>query len=892
MGPHYLEHFFAPRSIAVLGASSRQNSVGAVVFHNLVAGGFKGKLYPVNLKHARIQGKTAYKYLADIKDKVDLVVIATPASTVANILHQCGNAGVHAVVVLSAGFSETGDVGKKRQQEIVDIAHQYDIRIMGPNCLGLMRPLIGLNATFSHNIASPGQLALVSQSGALCTAMLDWAEGHNIGFSTMLSLGDVADVDFGDVLSYLALDPHTHSILLYIEGIRNARSFMSGLRIAARLKPVVIVKAGRYQQSERVAVSHTGALIGSDDVFQAAIRRAGAVQACTIKQLFSAAELLASRRYRVNGNRLAIITNGGGPGVMATDRAVEQGVEIASLDAQTLKKLNAKLPAHWSQGNPVDILGDADAERYRLAVDQCLQDANIDAVLVMLTPQAMTQATITAEAIVELARQYSKPILTCWMGERQVDEARALFAQNKIAHFDSPEASIEAFSYLANFQRNQQLLMQVPDPLYGRSEPDVAGARLIIEEALAENRKMLTDMEAMAVLKAFNVPVVSIMEASSANQALVMAESLGFPVVMKINSTDIIHKSDVSGVRLNINSASAVRTIFNELIETTREKRPDAEIKGVTLESMYQRTHSREIMIGVVRDPVFGPAISFGAGGTMVEIMSDKNVSLPPFNRFIAQRLIANARVSRLLGNFRNMPEINMRALENTLLRISEMVCELPHIVEMDLNPVIVDEQDVLVVDARIAIKRHSATAQPYSHMAIHPYPSYLVSQWQSADGHNVTIRPIRPEDAKIEQDFIRQLSPQAKYFRFMQTLHELTPAMLIRFTQIDYDQEMALIAVTSSNGEEIEVGVARYASNPDGKSCEFAIVISDEWHHKGLAYQMMSQLIAIARDRGYIAMEGEVLAHNKEMLTLAKKLGFKMLSSDDIGLMLVSLTL
>jgi acetyltransferase len=882
MGPHYLDRMFAPRSIAVFGASSRADSVGTLVFRNLRRGGFEGPVYPINIRHAKVQGRRAYKTLADIGKPVDLAVVATPAATVPDIIHQCGQAGVHVVVILSAGFAEAGSAGKKRQQEIIDTARQYGIRIIGPNCLGVMRPQLGLNATFGHNMARPGQLALVSQSGALCTAMLDWAEGHGIGFSAMVSLGDAADVDFGDLLTYLALDPQTHSILLYIEGIRDARSFMSGLRIAARLKPIVVLKSGRNGEGSKAAVSHTAALVGSDDVFAAAIERAGAVRVYTIKQLFSVAQLLAGRNYRIQGQRLAVITNGGGPGVMATDRVAETVIQMAELSTGTLDKLNAFLPEHWSHANPVDILGDADAERYRQAVEAVLVDPNVDGVLVMLTPQAMTRALQSAQAVIDAVQHSHKPVLTCWMGDRQVAHARKLLIENHIAHFDTPEASVEAFAFLAHYRNSQQLLMQVPDPLGKRSEPDINGARLIIEEALAEGRRKLSDMETMAVLKAFNVPAVNIMEADTASQALVMAESLGFPVAMKINSPDITHKSDVSGVRLNISNAAAVRDVFRELVDDTRKQFPDIVIRGVTIENMYQQANSREIMIGVIHDPVFGPAISFGAGGTMVEIMQDRVIALPPINRFIAQGIIAASRVHRLLGDYRNMPPVNMRELENVLLRISELVCEVPHIREMDINPLIVDEQGVRVVDARMIVDYPSAILRQYGHMAVHPYPRQLVSQWQTADGRRVTIRPIRPEDARIEQDFIRRLSPQSKYFRFMQALHELTPDMLIRFTQIDYDREMALIGVYDADGEEQEVGVARYVTNPDGHSCEFAIVIQDEWHHQGLAFELMTRLMAVARNRGLEEMMGEVLANNREMLKLAEKLGFRIESCDD----------
>jgi acetyltransferase len=766
------------------------------------------------------------------------------------------------------------------QKQLLEQARQYGMRIVGPNCLGILRPPSHLNTTFSNSSAMPGQMALVSQSGALCTALLDWAQNHNVGFSAIVSLGDAADVDFGDVLSYLALDPHTRSILLYVEGVRQSRAFISGLRIAARLKPVVVIKAGRHAEGSRAAVSHSGAIIGADDVFHAALRRAGAVRAYTIKQMFSAAEILSSRSGRVGGDRLAIVTNGGGPGVMAADRAVELGVTLAALGRQTLDALQQLLPAHWSQANPVDIRGDAGPQVYEQAVRLCCADPSVDGVLVMLTPQAMTRPLAAAEAVVAATAASDKPVLTCWMGEAQVSAARALFARHKIAHFDTPEASVEAFSYLARHRSNQQLLMQVPDPLGERSEPDAEGARLIVEEALAEDRALLTQMETRAVLRAFGVPITPCLLATSANEAMVMAESLGFPVVMKIDSPDITHKSDVSGVLINIQSARAVRTAYTELTTGVAKKRPDARLRGVTIEPMVQRPNSREVMIGVVRDPVFGPAISFGAGGTAVEVMRDRYVALPPLNQFIAQRMLAGTRINRLLGAFRGMPAVRRDALENVLLRVSELVCELPQLMELDINPLMVDDEGAIAVDARLTVAYQSPGARRYAHMAIHPYPGHLVRKSQLADGTDIVIRPIRPEDARIEQEFVRHLSPQSKYFRFMRTLQELTPEMLVRFTQIDYDQEMALIAVVQENAAEIEVGVARYAIEPDGISCEFAIVVADEWRHRGIGFKLMTQLMEIARARDLKNMEGEVLQANTEMQALAVKLGFSVSTS------------
>jgi len=889
MGPHYLDRLFSPDAIAVFGASDRPGSVGNIVFRNLRQGGYAGRLYAINPRHHKVQGRKAWPDIAAIGKKVDLAVIATPAASVPEIVRQCGEAGVHAVVVLSAGFGEAGGDGDRLQAELVEHGRRYGMRIVGPNCLGVMRPDNGLNATFSHNIAAPGHMALVSQSGALCTAVLDWAQQRGIGFSAMVSLGDAADVDFGDVLSYLALDPHTHSILLYVEGISDARGFISGLRIAARLKPVVVVKAGRHPAGSQAAHSHTGALVGSDQVFHAALRRAGAVRAYTVKQLFAAAELLASRDTRVQGNRLAIVTNGGGPGVMASDRVAEQQLQLAGLSDQSLATLNALLPAHWSHGNPVDILGDADPARYSGAVQACLQDPGVDGVLVMLTPQAMTESLAAAEAVVAAAADSPKPVLTCWMGGTQVARAHTLFTSRHIPHFDTPEASVEAFSYLASHHRNRQLLLQVPGPLGRRSEPDVEGARLIIEEVLAAGRHDLSLLETHAVLHAFGVPVVPCVAAADPGQALVAAENLGFPLAMKIDSPDISHKSDVAGVRLNVGSAAQVRQVFHELLEAARTRRPDARLSGVTLEPMYSRPNGRELLVGVVRDPVFGPAISVGAGGTMVEVIDDQSVSLPPLNRFIARQMIERTRAHRLLGEFRDKPAVDMAELENVLLRVSELVCELPHVLELDINPLIVDEQGVLAVDARMRVGYPPPGALPYAHMAIHPYPGQLMHREQLPDGSNLTIRPIRPEDARIEADFVRGLSPESKYFRFMRALQELTPEMLVRFTQIDYDLEMALIATVQQDGEESEVGVARYATNPDGFSCEFAIVISDQWHHRGLGLRLMKQLMSIARERGLQLMEGEVLANNHNMLALAASLGFEIHSSpEDPGLRLL----
>ncbi len=879
MGQHYLKPLFAPKSVAVFGASDQPDSVGKIVFHNMLQSGFQGALYPINPNHAKIQGRKAYASIAQIQEPVELAIIATPAHTVPDIIEECGKHNVKAAVIITAGFAETGAAGVKLERAVLENAKRYNIRLIGPNCLGVMRPDIGLNATFNHGNANVGNLAFVSQSGALCTAILDWAKSNDVGFSSVVSMGSSIDVDFGEILDYLVSDIKTQSILLYIEGIRNARSFMSAIRAAAQFKPVILVKVGRHTASSKAAMSHTASLVGSDDAFDAAVRRAGVVRVQTVTQLFSVAKAL-SCGFHPTGNRLAIVTNGGGPGVMATDIAADLGLVMAELSETTINQLNQTLPGTWSHGNPVDIIGDAQSDRYAHAVKACLEDPNIDGVLTILTPQAMTKPLEAAKAVVELSNQYSKPLIACWMGGAQVEESRKLFNRAKKPSFRTPEPAVEVFSFLSEYYQNQKLLVQVPGPLSHHLEPDIEGARMVIEGALLERRKVLNEMESKALLSAFHIPVAKTLIARSPNEALQIALELGFPVAMKINSPDITHKTDAGGVMLNLANAQAVPTAYHEMLDNVRQYRPDARIDGVSIEPMVVKPNGRELMVGVTNDPIFGPVITFGAGGTMVEVMGDRSVALPPLNAFLVKDLIQGTHVAKMLGAFRHMPPVNMEALESLLLRVSEMVCELPTLMEMDINPLIVDEHGALAADARIVVAFRTPSADRYAHMAIYPYPSHLVNNWQLSDGTNIVIRPIRPEDAELEQAFVHELSEESRYFRFMNSIQELSQAMLVRFTQIDYSREIALIAVKESHGDEaahqeVELGVARFATNPDGESCEFAIVIADNMHGKGLGSKLMTALMDAARERGLKIMQGEVLAQNSHMLKLMKNLNF-----------------
>ena len=875
MPQHYLHPLFNARSVAVFGASEREDSVGGTLFRNLRHAGYTGEVYPVNPKHETVFGVRCYASASELPAVPELALIATPAATVAQIMEECGQRGIRHAIVLSAGFREVGEKGVALEEALVAVAKQHDIRFIGPNCLGIQRPSIGLNATFSQGVTLAGDLALVSQSGALCTAMLDWAETNGIGFSSVISTGASADLDFGEILDYLAVDTQTKGILLYIEGIRDARRFMSALRATARFKPIVMVKVGRHATGARAVLSHTGALVGSDAVFDALVRRAGVVRVNTILQLFASARAL-STHIQPSGNRLAIVTNGGGPGVMATDLAVDMGVRMAELSPETIETLNGVLPPNWSQANPLDIIGDATAERYRAAVAACLADDNVDGVLAMLTPQAMTRPTEAAQAVVDVAKTSRKPVLTCWMGEAQVREGRSLFKQAGIPYFTTPEPAVEVFSFLSAFYENQRLLMQTPGPLSHQAEPDVEGARLIIESVLAHGRHLLNEVESKALLSAFHIPIAQTLIARDPMEAMLMAQQMGFPVAMKINSPDITHKSDVNGVRLGLTSGQAVRSAFGEMLADIKRLRPEATLDGIVIEPMVTRPHAREVLLGMTSDPVLGPVIVFGAGGVDVEALQDRAVTLPPLNHYLARDLIRRTRVATLLGPFRNRPPVDMDALENVLLRLSEMVCELPWLAEIDINPLLVDEHGALALDARIVIAPRVPTADRYGHMAIHPYPAHLVTRWQLPGGNDVIIRPIRPEDAELTQGFVKSLSEESKYFRFMDAVSELSPVALARLTQIDYTREMALLALTEIEDREVELGVARYAINPDGESCEFALVVNDQWQKQGIGHKLMDVLMDVARARDLKVMEGEVLKTNRPMLKLVEALGFR----------------
>ncbi|MCC7259382.1 MAG: acetate--CoA ligase family protein [Gammaproteobacteria bacterium] len=713
---------FQPRSVALVGASEAPGALGTVVLDNLLAAGFQGPLHLVNPRHREIRGRAVLASVQDLPDEVDVAIVVTPATTVPAVIADCGERGVRAAIVMSAGFREVGADGLAIEREMLASARRHGLRILGPNCLGVIRTDLGFNGTFSAGNALPGRIGIISQSGALCTAILDWAQVNSVGFSSVISTGIGADVDFGEMLDFLAKDPATDSIMLYVEGIHRARPFMNGLRAAARVKPVVVMKTGRHAEGSRAARSHTGALVGSDAVFDAALRRAGVLRVASFADFFSAAAILATGR-RTTGRRLAIVTNAGGPGVLAADHAADRGIPLAEFTPATLASLGAAMPAYWSRGNPVDVLGDADASRFEAAVSACLADPGVDAVVTILTPQAMTAPEEVAHAVIRASAGSLKPLLASWMGEVSVASSRALFRAERIPTLRTPEAAVDAFAAIGTYGEAQRQLQQVPEPPASWHAPDIAAARLVIERVLAERRTVLTLPESRTVLAAFDVPLVPSLVARTAEQAATIAQELGFPVVVKILSPDITHKSDVGGVRLGLTGARQVSEVFREMMADAAAALPAARLDGVVIQPMAQREHGREVMIGVARDEVFGPVLSFGLGGTLVEVLGDSAVALPPLNPALAEDLVARTRAARWLEPFRGAPAADRDAIVRLLLRVSAMACELPWIHELDLNPVFAGPDGVTVVDARIVVGALDPGARPYDHLAIHPEP-------------------------------------------------------------------------------------------------------------------------------------------------------------------------
>jgi len=879
MDTHFLAPLFTPRSIVVFAGPpddpARQTRQARVLCAALEAA---PGLTPPQFLHGETTG--TLDELA--RSRADLAIIALPDDEIAGALEVAGRIACRSALIVSDGVEP--DLAAKLKR----IARREGVHLLGPNCVGFQRPPLNLNASAAGPLAADGSLALVSQSGALTSAMLDWAQQNHVGFSQVVSLGPNAAVDLAQVLDFLAADGRTQSIVVYLEGISNARRFMSALRSAAHAKPVVVLKAGRRSAGNEAALTHCRAIVGSDDVFDAALRRAGAVRVRSFVELFSAAKCLAAR-YRPVGRRLAIVTNGGGPGVLAADWVDEIGLLLARLSPESASKLAPRLPERASLTDLIDVSATADPEHFRAAVQAAAEDPAVDGVLVIHAPQIGSDGAAAAQAIAEAKAGSAKPLLGCWMGDASVQAARRVLNEAGIANFRTPEAAVGAFGNIASFYANQQLLTQTPPPLSSLALPDVEAARLLIESVLAERRRTLTEMESKSLLAAFHVPVTPTMLARGANEAMMLATQLGFPVVLKIDSPDIAHKSDVQGVALNIQSGTAARDTYNEMVARVKRQRPQARINGVTVQKMAGSRHGREVCVGLVTDEAFGPVIVFGAGGTMIELIADRAMELPPLNQFLARRLIERARVSETLTQaWRGGAPVNLESLEQVLLRVSEMICEFPQLREMDINPLIVDENGAIAVDARIVLHPVPQAGSPhafaYPHLAILPYPARFEQVWPLAGGGEVTVRPVRPDDAQMLQDLVRGLKPESRYFRFASAIRELPPGLLARLTLIDYDREMALVAVCTERQAREDggfdetdriVGVSRFITNPDQASCEFSLLVADDFGGRGLGSRLMEGIIDAAREKGLADIEGMVLSNNADMLKLMRGLGF-----------------
>ena len=870
------DYLFSPRSIAVIGATDRPNSVGATVMHNLTQGGFGGPIMPVNPKYDNIAGLPAFHDLSVLSTVPDLAIVCTPPSTVPGLIAQLGHIGTRAAIVLTAG-SDILSAGwvVSMQQAMLDAARPYLLRILGPNCIGLIVPGIGLNASFASATSLPGKIAFVSQSGALTTTVLDWAASNNIGFSKFISIGNSADVDFGDVLDYLASDPATRSILLYIESIKLARKFMSAARAAARNKPVIVVKAGRSAAGAMVAASHTGAMAGSDIVFDAAIRRAGMLRVDTTQDLFSAIETL-SRIKPLHGDKLIILTNGGGPGVMAADALNLAGETLAVLSDDTRRKLDAILPATWSKANPIDIIGDAPVERYSKALSTVLGDGGSDAVLFIHAPTAIVGSEDIARECAPLIAASPRNLLACWLGGQGVSAARQVFNKAGIPTYQTPEEAVRAFLHLLAYRRNQELLLEVPSSQPLDCLVDVAQVKKTVENALRNRRSLLNEAEAKSVLAAYGIPVVETRVAATVEAAAELAQKMGFPVVLKILSPDISHKSDLGGVVLNLGSVQDVRAAAQNMLTRLSQLRPDAQLTGFTVQAMINRPAAHELILGVANDETFGPFILFGHGGTAAQLINDRSVSLPPLNMALAKNLVASTRVFKLLQGYRGRPEADLSGLYLILIKLSQLVIDIPEIIELDINPLLLDEHGAIALDARISIAPTSL--QGTDRLAIRPYPKELeeIFKLEKTKNDTVLLRPILPTDAELYRNFLQSLRLEDSRNRFFYTLHRLPEPELARVTQIDYNREMTLVIIgTDISGTEGILGEIRLVIDPDNQQADMGIAISTEFQGQGLGSKLLAKAIHYCRERGTANIMGTVLSENSRMLSLAKKFGF-----------------
>ena len=897
--PRPLDVLFKPRSVAVIGATEREGSVGRAILSNLRKPTFQGNIYPVNPQHPTMLGMTAYPSVHEVPEAVDLAVIVTPAATVPAIVRECVRAGVRSAIVISAGFRERGIDGQALEKQITRELTGSHMRLLGPNCLGVMNPRFGLNATFAQTIARPGNVAFLSQSGALLTAILDWSLREQVGFSGFVSTGSMLDIGWGDLIDYFGDDPTTHSILIYMESIGDARAFLSAAREVTLVKPIIVLKAGRSDAASKAAASHTGALTGSDDVLDAAFRRAGVLRVNSISDLFYAAQVL-SKQPRPRGPKLTILTNAGGPGVLATDTLIASGGELATLSEQSLAALNEFLPAHWSHGNPIDILGDADPERYQRTAEIALADPNSDGLLVVLAPQGMTNPAEVAERLKPHAHAHGKPLLASWMGGATVAAGEVILNTAGIPTFAYPDTAARIFTLMWRYAYNLRGIYETPVLAEGPEEESEAQRqrkiRTIIEEARARGRTLLTEYESKQLLALSGIPAVETRIASSEEEAVAAAAAIGFPVVVKLHSETVTHKSDVGGVKLNLPDAGSVRHAFRAIESCVAEHSGRESFQGVTVQPMLN-VSGYELIVGTTTDAQFGPVVVFGSGGELVEVYRDRALALPPLNTTLAHRLLEQTRVFKALCGVRGRKPVDIPTLEALLVRFSRLIVDNPAIKEADINPLLASVDQIIALDARFVLFDKEVAAAQFPKPAIRPYPIQYVSHWTMKDGTGVTLRPIRPEDEPLMVKFHEALSERTVFLRYFQ-LSKLSQRVahdrLRRICFLDYDREIALVADRTAldSGEHEILAIGRLSKLHGKNAGEVALLVRDEYQHRGLGIELLRRLIQIARDEHMDSVQAYMLRENIEMRGLIEKLGFQVEPADEDGVHFTSLSL
>ena len=866
-----LDYFFKPAAVAVIGASRKENSLGLALVDNLKKGGYRGDIYPVNPKAREILGFKAYPSVTAMGAAVDLALIAVPIQDVPGVITQCGQAGVKAAVIISASGKEAGQDGDSIEAAIKRAAVQAGVRYLGPNCWGLLCPPASLHATFDPHAAPPGNLAFISQSGALCSSTVGWAAQKRIGFSHFISVGSKEDLDFADLIDYLGNDEQVRSIIIYMENLTEHRKFMSAARSVSRVKPIIVIKAGRSRAGARAAASHTGALAGEDAAYSAAFRRAGVIRVDTIGQLFDCAEALGKVKAPLSA-ALGIISNAGGPGVMAVDALGRRHLEPAVLSPETLSKLDAFLPPFWCRSNPLDILGDATPETYRQAVQVCLKAPELAGLVIILSPQAMTDPTGVARAIAPLIKGQAKPVFAVWMGGEEVAPGIKILNDAGIPTLETPEQAVDTFMEVYSYSRNLELLQETPPRLSQELNINTRQARSFMDHCLERQARVLTELESKAILSAYGIPVNPTVAASSGADAAKAAQGLGFPVALKVNSPDISHKSQADVMRFYLRDEEEVMAAFHQIVEDVRAHDPKARILGVTVQSQ-EKLPDCELLVGSKRDPDFGPLILFGLGGVLAEVLGDWAVDLPPLNLLLARKLMERTRIYRILKGYRNIPPANLDVLAEILVRVSQLVTDFPEIVELDINPLMLTGGRLVAADARMVIE--PSAVKPPRHLIISPYPNQYESYWMLRDGTPIILRPMKPEDEGLVIRFLQSCSEDTVYFRYFRLIKHWTHEMLIRFTQNDYDREIGLMAIGQPPGPEVMMGVCRLVMDADRETAEFALIVADPWQGKGLGPKLLERVIDIAREQGVRRLGAEVLPQNQPMLDLVRRMGF-----------------